>query len=132
MNTLQQFMRCDGCTSRKHFLRNILLLAAGKTAIDLQVIHLRPDLARDWSWPLSWLDPFRLVGPWLNGNVAFIICLTSFLFFSALVWNAVHRARDAGWPHWLGVLTAVPFVNIAATIVLALPPHKKRSVWDII
>jgi uncharacterized membrane protein YhaH (DUF805 family) len=78
------------------------------------------------------LDPFLLVGPWLNGQVAFIICLTSFLFFSALVWNAVHRARDAGWPHWLGVLAAVPCVNALATVALALPPHKKRSVWDLI
>lgn len=132
MNTLQQFLHCDGSTSRVRFIRNTLLLAAGKTAIDLQVMHLRPDLARDWSWPLIWLNPFHLVSPWLHGQVAFIICLTTFLFFCALVWNAVHRARDAGWPHWLGVLTAVPFINIAATVALALPPHKKRSVWDIV
>jgi uncharacterized membrane protein YhaH (DUF805 family) len=132
MITFQQFIHCDGCTQRAPFLRNTLLLAAGKAAIDLQVIHLRPNLAHDWSWPLSWLNPFLLLGPWLSGQVAFLICLTSFLFFSALVWNAVHRARDAGWPHWLGVLTAVPFLNIAATIALALPPHKKRSVWDIV
>ena len=132
MNALQRFLHCDGFTSRVRFIRNTLLLAGGKTMIDLQVMHLRPDLARDWSWPLSWLNPLLLVRPWLNGNVAFIICLTTFLFFSALVWNAVHRARDAGWPHWLGVLTAMPFVNIAATIALALPPHKKRSVWDLV
>ena len=132
MNTLQQLLHCDGSTSRVRFVRNTLLLAACKSAIDLQVMHLRPDLARDWSWPLSWLNPFLLVGPWLNGNVAFIVCLTTLLFFAALVWNAVHRARDAGWPHWLGVLVAVPFVNALATVALAFPPHKKRSVWDIV
>jgi uncharacterized membrane protein YhaH (DUF805 family) len=132
MITFQQLVHCDGCTTRSRFLRNTLMLAAAKTAIDLQVMHLRPDLTRDWSWPVSWLNPFHLVAPWLNGQIAFLICLTTFLFFAALVWNAVHRARDAGWSNWFGVLTAVPFVNIAATIALALAPHKKRSVWDIV
>lgn len=132
MNTFKQVMHCDGCTSRTPFIRNVLLLAAGKAAIDLQVIHLRPDLAQDWSWSLSWLNPFHLVAPWMDHQVPFIICLTTFLFFSSLVWNAVHRARDAGWPLWVALLTAVPFAGSGALIALTLPPHKKRSVWDIV
>lgn len=55
-----------------------------------------------------------------------------FLFFSALVWNSVHRIRDIGWNHWLGLLTAVPFANAVATLLLALVQSKRRSVWDLV
>lgn len=132
MMTFQELMHCNGRTSRGPFIRNTILLAAGKAAIDLQVIHLRPDLAQVWSWPLCWLNPFHLVVPWMNHQVAFLICLTTLLFFAALVWNAVHRARDAGWPLWVAFLPVVPFADVAAVIALALPPHKKRSIWDIV
>ena len=132
MHTLQELFRCDGRTSRSRFLRNVLLLAAGKTMIDLQVMYLRPDLTRTWSWAWSWLNPFHLAGPWLQGQVAFLICCTTFLFFAAITWNAVHRARDAGWPHWLGVLVALPFVNVPVVIALAIPASRRRSVWDIL
>lgn len=132
MNTLQQLLHCDGRTTRGRFIRNLGLLAIGKAAIDLQVMQLRPDLARDWSWPLSWLNPAHLVGPWLEGRVAFLICLSTFLFFTAVTWNAVHRAHDAGRSHWLGLLCAVPFVNLFAIAVLALLPQRKHSVWDLV
>ena len=132
MNTFQQFLHCDGCTPRTRFIRNTLLLMAAKTVIDLQVIHLRPDLAREWSWPLAWLNPFHLVGPWLDGGVPFLICLTTLAFFAALVWNAVHRARDAGWSHWLGLVTALPFANVVMALILAFAPGRKRSIWDLV
>ena len=132
MITFQELIHCDGRTPRRHFLRNVLLLAIGKAVIDLQVMYLRPDLARDWSWPMSWLNPCHLIGPWLHGQIAFLICLTTLLFFAAVVWNAVHRARDAGWPTWIATLTALPFVHVFVIIALALPTTKRRSVWDII
>lgn len=132
MNTFRELLHCDGRTSRSHFRRNVLLLAAGKITIDAQVMYLRPDLTRAWSWAWSWLNPLHLVGPWLQEQVAFLICLTTFLFFAALTWNAVHRARDAGWPHWIGALTALPFVNVLVVFALAIPASRRRSVWDII
>ncbi|HRH38045.1 MAG TPA: hypothetical protein PK760_06855, partial [Flavobacteriales bacterium] len=131
-NTFQRIMQCDGCTSRTRFIKNTVMLALGKTVIDLQVMALRPDLATDWSWCYAWLNPFHLVGPWLEGKVAFIVCLTTFLFFAALVWNAVHLARDAGWNHWLGAVTAIPFVGLPFAILLATIPERKHTVWDLI
>lgn len=132
MNTIHELLRCDGRTSRSHFLRNVLLLAAGRTTIDLQVMYLRTDLTHAWSWAWSWLNPFSLIGPFLQGQVALLICLTTFLFFAGLIRNAAHRARDAGWPHWFGALVGLPFVNVLIVFALAIPASKRRSVWDII
>lgn len=132
MNKLQQLVHCDGCTDRPTFVRNVALLTIGKTIIDLGVMHLRPDLHTQWSWALSWLNPFVLVKPWLAGGAPFLTCLTTFCFFAAVVWNSVHRARHAGWPHWSGLFTAVPFVGPVFTLVLAFLPTRKHSVWDLI
>ena len=62
----------------------------------------------------------------------FAICLGTFAFFAGLVWNSVHRLRDAGHLHWLGLLTAVPFVALPTALVLALLPTRKHTVWDLV
>lgn len=125
-------LHCDGCTKRSVYLRNVLLLAAGKAVIDLQVMHLRPDLFTQWSWAASWFNPFAMIGPWLNGAVPLLVCCTTFAFFTALVWNSVHRARHAKLNHWTGLLTAVPFVNVLMVAVLLIAPQgRRRSVFDL-
>jgi hypothetical protein len=132
MNTLSKVLHCDGCTTRWAYLRNLLLLAAGKVIIDLQVMHLRPDLFLTWSWSAAWLDPYLMIGPWWKGDVPFLVCCTTFAFFAALVWNSVHRARHARIPHWTAALVLVPFVNIVACLVLIGAPQGKRpSVLDL-
>ena len=78
------------------------------------------------------VNPFVLVGPWLQGGMPSTICLSTLLFFGALVWNSVHRIHDIGWNHWLGIFTAVPFANAVATLLLALVHGKRRSVWDLV
>ncbi|MBK8498738.1 MAG: hypothetical protein IPL52_07970 [Flavobacteriales bacterium] len=132
MRTLQRMLHCDGRATRRLFARNVAMLGLGKAAIDLQVLHLRPDLADGWSWPMSWLNPFTLIDPWLNGEVATLVCLTTFAFFAALAWNAVHRARDAGWSHWIGMLAAVPFLFVPVILIIGWLPPRKHSVWDLV
>ena len=119
------------CTDRLTYQRNVALLALAKSALDLLMQTFTPGLAPS-VLALAWLNPLLLMRPWLAGTMPFLVCLGTFLFFSALVWNSVHRARHAGWPHWLGLVTAVPYVNLAATVVLALLPAKKHSVWDLV
>lgn len=108
------------------------MLGLGKAAIDIQVMHLRPDLVGSWSWPLSWANPLTLIDPWRDGTVATLICLTTLCFFTALTWNAAHRARNAGWSRWTGLLAAVPFLFIPAVIVLGSLPTRKHSVWNLV
>lgn len=131
MNTLTHLLHCDGSTDRLHYQRNIALLALTKATIDLIVLALiqgtEPLLVL-----LGWLNPFLLINPWLNGTMPIAICLSTFGFYIGLVWNSVHRARDTGLPHWLGILAAVPYVNWMATFALAVMREKRRSVWDLI
>ena len=131
MNTVQKILHCDGRTGPLTYQRNIALLAVGKAAVDLLTLALVPgtDAARE---ALSWLNPFALVRPWMDGTMPFSICLGTFAFFAGLVWNSVHRARDTGWNHWLGLLTVVPFVDVIAAVVLSFVPARKRSVWDLV
>lgn len=131
MNTLQKMLHCNGCTGRLTYQRNIALLALGKSAVDVMTIALVPS-TNAATVALSWLNPFTLVRPWMDGTMPFAVCLGTFAFFSGLVWNSVHRARDTGWSHWLGLLVAVPFVDVIAAVVLSLVPARKRSVWDLV
>lgn len=132
MDTLSHLLRCDGRTPRAAFVRNLLLLAAGKAAIDLQAMALRPDLFTSWSWGRSWTDPFVLIVPWLRGEAPSLVCCTAFLFFAALVWNSVHRLRHAGRDARLALLVVVPWVNVIAVAALCIAPRqRRRSVFDL-
>lgn len=131
MKTITRILRCDGSTDRLTYQRNIALLALGKSTIDLAVMAQHPGTLPT-QVALGWINPFTLLIPWLQGEMPFTICLSTFLFFTALVWNSVHRIRDIGWNHWLGLLTAVPFANAATTLLLASVQSKRRSVWDLV
>ncbi len=130
MNTFQRLMHCDGRTDRLTYQRNVALLALGKSAVDLLTITFLPGTEPSLV-ALSWINPFALVQPLTAGLMPFVVCLGAFLFFVGLVWNSVHRMRDMGWSHWLGLLTAVPFINLPAAMVLCIVPPKRRKVWDL-
>ena len=131
MNAVRRILRCGGCTGRLTYQRNIALLALGKSAVDLLTITLIPGIDVGFvAW--SWLNPFVLITPWMSGSMPLTICLGTVAFFSGLVWNSVHRTRDMGWSHWLGLLAAVPFVGLAAALLFSLVPARKRSVWDLV
>lgn len=132
MKAITELLHCDGCTTQRAYLRNLLLLVTGKAAIDLLVMPLRPDLFNSWSWAAAWINPFLLIDPWMNGDVPLIICVSTFAFFTAMVWNSVHRARHAGIAHWSGLMTAVPFLNVVILALLLVAPARKRpSVLDL-
>ncbi len=131
MRTFKQLMHCDGCTGRLTYQRNIAALAAGKAAVDMLTHALAPGTDAGLV-AMAWLNPFVLVRPWLDSAMPFAICLGTFAFFAGLVWNSVHRLRDAGHLHWLGLLTAVPFVALPTALVLALLPTRKHTVWDLV
>jgi hypothetical protein len=131
MNTFSRLMRCGGCTDRITYQRNVSLLALGKSAVDLLVLSSTPSLAPT-TIAVAWLNPFALVRPWSEGTMPSAICLSTLFFFAALVWNSVHRARHAGWPHTVGLVTAVPCVGLPMALILALLPAKKHSVWDLV
>jgi len=131
MKTFKQLMHCDGRTGRLTYQRNIALLAVGKATVDLLSLVLAPGTSPELV-ALSWVDPFVLVSPWLQGGMPFAICLGTFAFFAGMVWNSVHRLRDAGYPHALGLLTAAPFLNLPTALVLALLPTRRHTVWDLV
>jgi hypothetical protein len=131
MNTLQHLLHCDGRTDRLTYQRNVALLAVGKTAVDLVALTFLGSVEVRLV-ALSWIDPFVLVRPWSDGTLSILPCASTLAFFTGLVWNSVHRARDIGWNHWLGLLSAVPFAGLLATVVLSLVPPKKRTVWDLV
>jgi hypothetical protein len=131
MTSISRILHCDGRTDPVTYQRNIALLAVAKTAVDLTTLSFVPgtDVALV---ALAWLNPFLLVGPWLDGVMPFTICLSTFALYTGLVWNGVHRLRDAGWRHWLGALTVLPFLGPVFGACIALVPTRKRSVWDLI
>lgn len=131
MSILSHPLRCEGRTDSLTYQRNIALLGFGKAMIDLMTIALATDVsARLMS--LAWLNPFVLVGPWMDGQVLTVTCLSTLALFAGLVWNTVHRLRDAGYAHALGLLAALPFVAPAVAILACLLPSKRRTVWDLI
>lgn len=131
MSTLQRFLHCDGRTDRLTYQRNIALLAVAKTAVDLTTLSFAPGIAVP-QVALAWLNPFLLVDPWLDGTMPFIICFSTFVFYTGLVWNSVHRLRDAGWRHWLGALAVIPFAGMLFGALIALLPTQRRTVWDLV
>lgn len=128
---LSRLLHCDGRTDRLTYQRNVAMLIAGKLAADSLVLAF---LTPGTSWGLAlygWLNPFALIEPWLDGRMPTFICASTFLFFTGLVWNSVHRTRDTGYPHWLGAFGAVPFVNVPVTLFLSFAPRERRSVFDL-
>ena len=71
-----------------------------------------------------------VIGSGAGGN-SYSVPIQTLLFFTALVWNSVHRARHAGWVHWLGLITCVPYVGMIMTVILAFLPARKHTVWDL-
>ena len=130
MLTLQQILHCDGRTDRLTYQRNVALLSFGKAMVDLITLSLTTTSA-----PLvakAWINPFLLVAPWLQGAVPAITCLTTFALFAGLVWNTVHRLRDSGHPHWLGLCAAIPFAAPVVVGIACFIPSKRRTVWDLV
>lgn len=121
----------NGRTDRLHFQRNAALLALAKGIADLWSQARWPD-TEPLLVAMSWVDPFHLIDPWMDGTLPTTIGVSTFLFFSLLVRSAVLRARDVGWPPWTGLLTAVPYLNGIMTLVFALRAPKRRSIWDLV
>ena len=119
---LPDFTRTDRLT----YQRNVALLALAKMAVDLCTLVVSPgtdpaQVAR------SWANPFAAIA-----RLPLAVCLSTVGFFVGLVWNSVRRLRDTGLADWAALLTAIPFLNALATVVLALLPSKRRTVWDLV
>lgn len=121
----------QGHTDRLTYQRNIALLGFAKAMIDLLTITLAADTSASLV-SLAWLNPFVLVGSWMDGQVPTITCLSTLALFAGLAWNTVHRLRDAGYAHGLGLLAVLPFIAPAVALVGCLLPSKRRTVWDLI
>ncbi len=113
------------------YQRNIALLGFGKAMIDLMTITLATEVSPRLV-SLAWVNPLVLVEPWLEGRVPTITCLSTLVLFAGLVWNTVHRLRDAGYAHALGLLAALPFIAPAVAVIACLLPSKRRTVWDLV
>ena len=131
MSTLSHLLHCDGTTDGLTFQRNIALLAFSKAALDLFTLAYFPGL-EIITILHAWLNPFLLIAPWLEGSMPWTLCASTLVFFTALVWNGVHRARHAGWPKWTALITCIPYVGALMTVVLAFLPARKHTVWDLI
>ena len=132
MSLFSRLLHCDGRTGRLTYQRNVATLVAAKLAADSIVLSASAAAPSVGLVAYGWLNPFALIEPWFRGEMPLLICASTFLFFTALVWNSVHRTRDTGYPHWLGLLAAVPFISPLIAFALAFLPPRKRSVWDII
>lgn len=130
MTTLRNLLRCDSSSDRRTYQRDIALLAAGNALLDNITMATVPGID-PVTVVFAWLDPFVLLVPKLEGSVPLIICVGTFAFFIGLVWNSVHRLRDAGCSRWLGLVAAIPFLGLPFGILLCWLPGKKRSVWNI-
>jgi len=131
MSTISHLLHCDGRTDRLTYQRNVAALMAAKLATDSITLAVVASPTSLGLVAYGWLNPFALIEPWLRAEVPLAICASTFLFFTALVWNSVHRTRDTGYPHWLGLLSAVPFVNVAVTLFLSFAARERRSVFDL-
>lgn len=132
MSTISHLLHCDGRTDRLTYQRNVALLVAAKLVADSIVLSTTASALGIDLIAYGWLNPFALIEPWFRGEMPWIICASTLFFFTALVWNSVHRTRDTDYPHWLGLLAAVPFISPLVAFALAFLPPRKRSVWDII
>ncbi len=132
MSLFSSLLHCDGRTDRLTYQRNVALLVAAKLVADSIVLSITPNAPSISLVAYGWLNPFALIEPWFHGEVPLLICASTLLFFTTLVWNSVHRTRDTGYAHWLGLLAAIPFISPLVAFALAFLPPRKRSVWDII
>ena len=132
MKAISRLLRCDGRTDRLTYQRNVAALIAAKLIADSITHGVAASPPEIGLIAYGWLNPFALIEPWLNGDLSIAICASTFLFFTGLVWNSVHRSRDAGWNLWIGLFTAVPFVSVPVTLLLSFVPSRKHTVWDLI
>lgn len=130
MLNASKLLHCDGCTDRLTYQRNIALLSFGKAMVDLITLGTAGTSAVLIA--KAWINPFLLVGPWLNNEVSAITCITTFGLFAGLAWNTVHRLRDSGHPHWLGLCAAIPFAAPVVVVIACFIPTKRRTVWDLL
>jgi len=131
MKTLWRPSSCAGSTDRARYQRYVALMALTKSMMDL--LTMAASSTTDIPLvALGWLNPFVLISPWLNGDLPFMIALSTLLFFVALAWHSAQRLRDMGWSMYWGMLTLLPFVNLGMTLLLALAPSRRRSVWDLV
>lgn len=131
MKTLGKLLHCDGRTDAVRYQRNVAALSAAKALADLMVLAATPGTDARLI-VLSWLNPFVLVKPWLNGEVPWVACATTLVLFSVVVWNTVHRLRDAGRTHWLGILTLFPYAGPLITLLCCFLPTRRHTVWDLV
>ncbi len=130
MNTWSKLMHCDGCTDRITYQRNIALLGLGNALVDfITVQHTGADSGTVLH---AWCNPYLLIEPWWNGAMPWVICATTLLLYSGVVWNTVHRLRDAGVKHWLGLLTCVPYAGPLAALLACFVPTHRHTVWDLV
>ena len=113
-------------TDRLTYQRNVALLALAKMAVDLCTLVVSPGTDPALI-ALSWANTFAIIA-----RLPLAVCLSTVGFFVGLVWNSVRRLRDTGLADWAALLTAIPFLNALATVVLALLPSKRRTVWDLV
>ncbi|MCB0810868.1 MAG: DUF805 domain-containing protein [Flavobacteriales bacterium] len=126
MHLISSFLSRITRTDRLTYQRNVALLALAKMAVDLTTIVLLPGTDAALV-ALSWANPFTAIA-----RLPLAVCLSTVGFFVGLVWNSVRRLRDTGLADWAALLTAIPFLNALATVVLALLPSKRRTVWDLV
>lgn len=131
MNTFTRILRCHASTDGLTYQRNVALLAFAKALVDLLVMACDQRLEAHMILG-AWLDPFLLISPWVAGTMSTFICLSTFVFYTGLVWNSVHRTRHAGWPTWSASLVMVPYAGGLMTLILAFLPPRKHTVWDLI
>lgn len=131
MNTWTKLLHCAGCTDRLRYQRNIAALGVGKALVDLAIITTAPSTDAG-AVAAAWLNPYVLIGPWASGDMPWSICATTVLFFASLVWNTVHRLRDAGIAHGLGLLVCTPYAGPVFALVCCFLPTKKHTVWDLV
>jgi uncharacterized membrane protein YhaH (DUF805 family) len=130
MNPLTKMMHCDGSTDRITYQRNIALLGLGKALADL--MSLQHTGAESSDVMHAWLNPYVLIAPWWNCTVPWFICATTVLLYSGVVWNTVHRLRDAGAKHWLGLLVCIPYAGPLTVAIACFMPTRRHTVWDLV
>ncbi len=131
MNTFSKLMHCDGRTDRITYQRNIALLGMGKALMDLLSLHYINGV--DGGTVMhAWLNPYVLIAPWWSGAMPWSICASTLLLFSGVVWNTVHRLRDAGVNHWLGLIACVPYLGPLTAAVACFLPTRRHTVWDLV
>lgn len=125
MNLLDEFRSCSRSTARLPYVAwTGVLLAAAYLALRIVMIavgghmHLFPD-----GW--QFLDPLGLILS--DGRVFRDALIVHLLLTIGLVVISVHRARDAGWQPWTGVLMILPVVRLFVFTALAVAPTAKHT-----